>query len=167
MIHELARGIKRLLEKRLAGQAMVIDGQRLRKGGLVLPGADKAEHAPPEAHLGFLPHKKPEKETYPFVLVRWSKGRDEEDAYLETFSIVVGVYGPEQDEMHHHALNLLFTVRQALREARTLGRWALELPMESEEDEEPRLPYALAVIRTVWRMRAPDRLEAFEPPAEE
>jgi len=156
MIHLLAQDIKALLEQRLAGQAMVIDGQSLRKGGLILPGADRDEHLPPETFPGFLPHKRPEKEAYPFVIVRWIKGRDEEDAYLETFSIVVGVYGREQDEMHHNSLNLLFSVRQALRETRVLGGWELQLPVEVAQDDEPRLPYALAVIETTWRKPAPD-----------
>lgn len=158
MIHLLLTDLKRYLEERLAGEAVVIDGQSLRKGGLVLPGADRDEHVPPEAHLGFLPHKRPEKEAYPFVIIRWHGGRDDEEAYNESVYLVVGVFGREQDEMHHHGLNLLFAVRQALRERRVLGGWALELPVESKEDEEPRYPYALAVVETTWRKPAPEHI---------
>jgi len=152
----LLADIKRLLEARLAGEVLVVEDARLRKGGLVLPGADRPEHLPPEAFLGFLPHKRSEKEAYPFVIIRWHAGRDDEEAFVETVQLVVGVFGREQDEMHHHALNLLFSVRQALREKRVLGGWALQLPIESKEDEEPRAPYALAVIETTWRKPAPD-----------
>lgn len=156
MIQHLLTDIQRQLEECLAGEVVVIDGSRLRKGGLILPGADREGHLPPEAFLGFLPHKRGEKEAYPFVIIRWHASRDDEEAYVETVHLVVGVFGREQDEMHHHALNLLFSVRQALREKRALGGWALQLPVESKEDEEPRAPYALAVIETTWRKPAPD-----------
>ncbi|EGJ51849.1 hypothetical protein [Desulfocurvibacter africanus] len=153
MIALLMDSLKGLLQERLAD--------------VRLPAVNQTVRAAPVVYLGCLPPPSldagPAAEAYPFVLLRWSAGQDEEGASLETVRIEVGVYGANaqagQDvqEVQAYVLNLLARVRLVLRETRRIDGWELTLPMDSLLDEEAACPFGRASIVTTWRTPAPEQ----------
>jgi len=115
-----------------------------------LEPSDETAARPPHRVTGWLPPKRSENEPLPpYLIIRPTKGRDEEDGArievqlcLETFS--------ENADGWRDLTNVVQRVRGALTAKRTLGPFHLELPLTWQLFDEQPLPQWGAIVTTTW-----------------
>lgn len=112
----------------------------------------------PRVFLGAIPRRVDADAAFPCVVLRWMKGRDEEDGRTETVDLYLGVFAESgMDEAEQWTALLMGRLRRELVQQRRLGAWELELPVLSAkpDPEKQQEKYHLATISTQWRGFAP------------
>ena len=134
---------------------------------LVMDHPDKSV-GPPAVFGGALPSAEQDIEKFPFILVRWKSSEDEEVGdSLETFDVIVGVYGDENNGgavAEEWAMVAVTRLRRILKENTVLAdRYQLQFPLRSGNPvpEKNQKHYLLATLTTMWSAPAPvQNLEA-------
>ncbi|WP_285906838.1 hypothetical protein [Pseudodesulfovibrio pelocollis] len=148
-------------------QDAIIAFLRANLAGLTLERPGRTP-GPPGIFRGALPPAERDEQAFPFVIVRWLEGEDSETGdSLETFALVIGVYGVEDggnDGEHAAAVAEQWTLvaatrlRRLLTETRVLdGRYELQWPLRSMKPapEKQQNRFHLATITTTWSAPAP------------
>jgi len=102
-----------------------------------------------------------DEDVYPFIIVRWMEGEDsgnDEDS-IETFSLIIGVYGGDEENLHAAAASGQWAMTVVTRLRRLFGenkylddRYELQYPLRSKKPapEKQQNRYLLAVVTTRW-----------------
>ncbi|XPV75518.1 MAG: hypothetical protein ACNI27_12860 [Desulfovibrio sp.] len=140
---------------------------------LQMDGQGKAS-GPPRIFIDALPPSLSDEEVYPFVIVRWLAGEDsgENDESLETFDLIIGVFGEAANNTGEYAAAVsaqwamvaVTRLRRLLCENKILAKkYELQYPLHSKIPMPERLQssYLQAVVTTQWSAPAPvQNLEA-------
>ncbi|MDR2503774.1 MAG: hypothetical protein LBD82_05255 [Deltaproteobacteria bacterium] len=142
-----------------------------------LPGS-AVPHGPPSVFLGGLPTTGTENlpDRFPFVLILWDNGSDQENETNESVdetSLVIGLHtppganGPDAEEAELLCAAVMDHLRLALMRHRLLGgRFELELPLTSAKPDPGKKQhlYHLMTVSAKWRYALPQRLMRDIPP---
>ncbi|MGE4424779.1 MAG: hypothetical protein AB7D39_20950 [Pseudodesulfovibrio sp.] len=122
----------------------------------------------PAVFRAALPSASDDEEAFPFVVVRWLEGEDyEADESMETFALIIGVYGEEDGDGHaasvaeQWSMVAASSIRRLLHGNQTLaGKFSLRFPVNSRKPtpEHQQERYHLVTITTKWSAPAPEPL---------
>ncbi len=117
---------------------------------------------PPSIFREALPSSVEDKEAYPFIIVRWEESEDsgDDDDSFETFSLIIGVFGDDEEDGEHAAsvsgqwaMVVSTRLRLLLNQNRILAKkYELQFPLRSKKprQEKQQNRYHLATITTKW-----------------
>ena len=112
--------------------------------------------AAPKVHKGYLPNNDDDSPTFPYVIVRLTKVRDDSSGSTARIIILIGTQSEDADG-YIDAWNVGEHIRQALLTNRILSRlFSLQLPLELESPErEQPYPEAICWLTTLWQVPQP------------
>lgn len=133
----------------------------------LLVDGPRKDPGPPQIFRDALPPSQKDEEVYPFIIVRWLEGEDSGDLddSFETFALIVGVFGDDEEDGEHAAavsgqwaMAVVTRLRRLLGENRILANtFELQFPLRSKKPvpEKQQNRYLLATVTTKWSAPAP------------
>ncbi len=111
----------------------------------------------PQVITGYLPPKKSTPDPdYPFVIVRLSKGKDQQGSGGAVVRIIIGTYSEDSQNGWRDVANIIDRIWNELMKKQVIGKkFKIEYPLDWDIPEEQPYPYWIGVMDTNWTVPHP------------